>query len=125
MGCRKFLCVFFKVSYISIPWRWNFSCVILYLSDSTIRTSIFTQLLLINADCVVNGICLKRHTYFYSVVLELFVLFYIYPIVLYAPAFLHSFLLLLTIINGIYSKRHTYFYSVVLEFFLCYSTSIR
>ena len=30
------------VSHIHTPWYWNFSCVILYLSDSTLRISIFT-----------------------------------------------------------------------------------
>ena len=33
------------------------------------------------------------------------VLFYIYPIVPYAPAFLHSFLLLVTVVKGIGLKR--------------------
>ena len=44
--------------------------------------------------------------------------YYIYPnpIVPYAPAFLHSFLLLVTVVQGIGPKQHTYFYSVVLEF---------
>ena len=42
--------------------------------------------------------------------------FYIYPIVPYAPAFLHSFLLLVTVLKGIGLKHHLYFYSVVLEF---------
>ena len=54
------------------------------------------------------------------------VLFYIYyPIVPYAPAFLHSFLLLESVVQGKDPKRHSYFYSLVLELFLCYSTSIR
>ena len=34
------------VSHISTLWYWNCSCVILYLSDSTSRTSIFAQFLL-------------------------------------------------------------------------------
>ena len=29
------------LSYISTPWYWNFSYAVLYLSDSTLRTSIF------------------------------------------------------------------------------------
>ena len=29
-----------KRHYISTPWYWNFSCVLLYLSNSTIRTSL-------------------------------------------------------------------------------------
>ena len=44
------------------------------------------------------------------------VLFYIYPIVPHSPAFLHSFLLLVTVVKSICLKRHLYFYSVVLEF---------
>ena len=36
------------------------------------------------------------------------VLFYINPIVPHAPAFLHSFLLLVTVIKGIGLKRHLY-----------------
>ena len=51
------------------------------------------------------------------------VLFYIYQIVPYAPAFLHSFLLLVTVVKSIGLKRHLYFYSLVLELFLSYSTS--
>ena len=55
---------------------------------------------------------------------EIFIVFfYIYLIVPYVPAFLHSFLLLVTVVKG--QKPHTYFYSVVLEFFLCPSISIR
>ena len=27
-----------NVSYIFSPWYWNFSCVVLYLSDSTLHT---------------------------------------------------------------------------------------
>ena len=48
----------------------------------------------------------------------LLVLFSIYPIVptLYAPAFLHSVLFLVTVVNGTCLKRHLYLYSVVLEF---------
>ena len=42
-------------------------------------------------------------------------LFYIYPIVPYTPAFLHSFLLLVTVAKYKDPKRHTYFYTVVLE----------
>ena len=53
------------------------------------------------------------------------VLFYIYPIVPYAPAFLHSFLLLVTVVKGIGLKRHLYFYSLVLEIFSYYSVPIR
>ena len=53
------------------------------------------------------------------------VLFYIYPIVPYAPGFLQSFLLLVTVVKGIGSKHPLYFYSLVLEFFLCYSIYIR
>ena len=53
------------------------------------------------------------------------VLFYIYPIVSYASAFLHSFILLVTVVKGKDPKRHTYFYSLVLELFSCYSISIR
>ena len=48
-------------------------------------------------------------------------LFYIYPIVPYAPAFLHSFLFPVTVVKGIGPKRHIYFYSLVLDVFLCYS----
>ena len=44
------------------------------------------------------------------------VLFYIYPIPPYAPAFLHIFLLLVTVVKGKDPKRHLYLYSVVLEF---------
>ena len=36
------------------------------------------------------------------------VLFYIYPIVPYASAFLNSFLLLMVVVNGIDPKRHIY-----------------
>ena len=49
------------------------------------------------------------------------VLFYIYPIVPYAPAFSHSFLSLVTVAKGIGLKPHIYIYSVVLELFLCSS----
>ena len=49
------------------------------------------------------------------------VLFYIYAIVPYAPAFLHSFLLLVTIVKGISPKHHLYLYYLVLAYFLCYS----
>ena len=52
------------------------------------------------------------------------VFFYIYPIVLHAPAFLNSFQFPVTVVTGIELKRHSYFYSV-LESFLCYSISIR
>ena len=51
-------------------------------------------------------------------------LFYIYPIVPHAPAFLHSFLFSVTVAKDKDQKRNTHFYSVVLEFFLCYSISI-
>ena len=51
------------------------------------------------------------------------VLFYIYPIVPYAPAFLHCFLLLVTVVKGIDQKRNIYFCLLVLEFFLRYSIS--
>ena len=51
------------------------------------------------------------------------VLFYIYLIVPYTPAFLHSFLLLVTVVKGIGPKHQTYFYSLVLELFFCYSIS--
>ena len=47
-------------------------------------------------------ICLPRGT---GIVL---VLFYIYPIVPYTPAFLHNFLLLETVVKGIDLKLHTY-----------------
>ena len=51
------------------------------------------------------------------------VLFYIYPIVPHAPAFisLHSFLLLVTVVKIICPKRHWYFYTLVLAFSLPYS----
>ena len=52
------------------------------------------------------------------------VLFYICPIVPYAPAFLHSFLLLVTVVKGKDPIRHIYFYSLVMELFLCSSISI-
>ena len=49
-----------------------------------------------------------------------------YLIVHYATAFLHSFLLLVTVVKGRGpKKRHLYFYSVVLEFLLCDSISTR
>ena len=44
------------------------------------------------------------------------VLFYIYPIAPYAPAFLHRFPLLVTVVQGKDPKRHLNFYSVILDF---------
>ena len=35
-----------SVSHISTPWYWNVSCVILYLSDSTVRTTFCARFLL-------------------------------------------------------------------------------
>ena len=70
------------------PWYWNFSCVILYLSDSTLRISIFALLPITSDYCrtyrpETSVIFLLLGTWI------LFVLFYIYPIVPYAPEFLH------------------------------------
>ena len=33
-----------QFTFLLPPWYWNFSCALLYLSDSTIRTSLFTEL---------------------------------------------------------------------------------
>ena len=44
----------------------------------------------------------KRESHFYSLVLEFFLSYSIsYPIVRHAPAFLHSFLFLVTVVKGI------------------------
>ena len=69
---------------------WNCSCVILYLSDSTLRTSSFTQLP-ITSDCC-KGYGPEETSLIFllcgtGIVLALL---YIYPMVPYAPAFLHS-----------------------------------
>ena len=45
------------------------------------------------------------------------VLLNIYPIVPYAPGFLHSFLLLVTVAKGIGLRRSVHFYCLVLELF--------
>ena len=75
--------------YISTRWYWNFSCLILYLSDSTSRTRIFRKHPITSACCkgywpgmsfifllISTGICLSD--------------FISYPIVTQAPAFLQS-----------------------------------
>ena len=61
------------------------------------------------------SILISWYRYFSCVIL-------IYPIVPHAPAFLHSFLLLVTVVvKGIGPKRQSYFYYVVLKLFLSYS----
>ena len=50
-------------------------------------------------------------------------LFYIYPIVPHSPAFLHSFLFLVTVVKSIGLKHNLHYYSLVLELFLSYSIS--
>ena len=65
-----------------------------------------------------KGIGPKGHYIFNSLVLELFLSYSIsYPIVFHASAFLHSFLLLVTIVMGTGPKRLIFFCSLMLEFF--------
>ena len=76
----------FNVMHISTAWYWNRSCVIQYSSDSTLRTSIFTQLP-ITSDCCegyrseTSVAFILRGTKFVLVLLD------IYPIVPYVSAF--------------------------------------
>ena len=58
------------ISNISTTWYWILSCVILYLSDSTLCTSILHSFLF--PVTVVKGKVPKHHSYFYSVVLQFF-----------------------------------------------------
>ena len=102
------------------PWYWKYFCFLLYLSDSTSHTSIFIDLP-ISSDC-----CkwYKPETWFIFLLVGtgiFLVLFYIYPTVPHAPAFLYSFLFPVTVEKGIGPKGYSYVYSLVLEFFLCSS----
>ena len=65
---------------------------------------------------VVKGVDPKRHVIFLLIGFGIdLVFFYIYPIVPYTPAFIHSFLLLLTVEKGVDTKRHVIF----LQTFAC------
>ena len=86
--------------YISTRWYWNISCVLVHLSDSTIRTSIFAQL------SIYKNYRPKTSFIFLLIGVGFFLMFFdIYPIISHTPVFLHSFLFIVTVVQCL-SMKH-------------------